>query len=87
MKKILDWLKHWFEHYGLVKILAAFVILVVAVAIGRNSVQAEPICEWVAVISGGYLLLTVVIFTIAGIVNAIKDVIAKRKKDNENKEG
>jgi hypothetical protein len=88
MKKILDWLKHWFEHYGLVKILAAFIILIIAVVIGRNFPQTEGVCSWVAAISGGYLLLTVVIFTIAGIVNAIKDVIAKRKKEgDENKEG
>jgi membrane-bound metal-dependent hydrolase YbcI (DUF457 family) len=85
MKKILDWLKHWFEHYGLVKILAAFVVLIIAVAIGRNFQQAEPICEWIAIISGCYLLLTVAIFTVAGIVNAIKDIF--KKNENKNKKG
>jgi hypothetical protein len=79
MKKILDWLKHWFEHYGLVKILVTFIILIIAVAIGRKFPQTENVCGWVAAISGCYLLLTVAIFTIAGIVNAIKDVINANK--------
>jgi len=84
MKKILDWLKHWFEHYGLVKILAAFIILIIAVAVGRKFPQTEDVCSWIAAISGGYLVLTVLIFTIAGIVNAIKDVL--KKKDEDTKE-
>jgi uncharacterized membrane protein len=83
MKKILDWLKHWFEHNGMIKILVAFAILIIAVAIGRNIEQAETICGWTAMISGGYLVLTVIIFTIAGIVNAIKD----RKNVDKDKEG
>jgi len=77
MKKILNWLKHWFEHYGLIKILASFLILILAVAIGRKFPQTENVCGWVAAISGGYLVLTAVIFTIAGIVNAIKDAFKK----------
>lgn len=86
MKKILEFFKNWFERYGLVKILAAFIILIIAVAIGRKFEQAETICGWVAMISGGYLALTTVIFTIAGIVNAIKDVIEKRKNEKKNTE-
>lgn len=78
MKKILDWLKHWFEHNGMIKILVAFAILIIAVAIGRNFEQAETICGWTAAISGGYLVLTIIIFTIAGIVNGIKDAIRKK---------
>lgn len=83
MKKILNWLQHWFEHYGLVKILAAFIILALSVALGRKFEQIENICGWIAAISGIYLLLTVAIFTIAGIVNAIKDKI----NANKNKKG
>ncbi len=86
MKKILDWLKHWFEHYGLVKILAAFVILIIAVAIGRKFENAQTICGWIAAISGGYLVLTALIFTIAGIVNGIKDLIAKINEKKNTKE-
>jgi hypothetical protein len=80
MEKILNWLKHWFEHYGMVKILIAFAILVISVVIGRNFSGVENICSWIAMISGGYLVLTVFIFTIAGIVNSIKDVINANKK-------
>lgn len=86
MKKILNWLQHWFEHYGLIKILAAFAILIIAVIIGRNFQQAEGVCGWVAMISGSYLLLTVAIFTIAGIVNAIKDAIKKRNETKNTEE-
>jgi len=73
MKKILEFLKNWFERNGLIKILVAFAILILAVVVGRNFKQTETICGWVAAISGGYLLLTVAIFTIAGIVNSIKN--------------
>jgi hypothetical protein len=83
MKKILDWLKHWFEHYGLVKILAAFTILILAVVLGRKFQNTEEFFGWVAAISGGYLILSVLIFTIAGIVNSIKDVIKKRNENTE----
>jgi hypothetical protein len=83
MKKILDWLKHWFEHNGMIKILVAFAILILAVIVGRKFEQAETICGWFAIISGGYLVLTIVIFTIAGIVNSIKD----KTNANKNKEG
>ena len=82
MKKILEFLKNWFEHNGLIKILVAFAILIVAVIIGRNFQQAETICGGVAIISGGYLLLTAAVFTIAGIVNGIKDLTKKDEKTN-----
>ena len=77
MKKILEFFKNWFERNGLIKILAAFLILILAVVIGRKFPQTEGVCSWVAIISAGYLFLTVVTFTIAGIVNAIKDALKK----------
>ena len=80
MKKILEFLKNWFERNGLIKILVAFAILILAVVIGRKFESTQTICGWVAIISGGYLVLTVLIFTIAGIVNSIKDVINANKK-------
>jgi hypothetical protein len=82
MKKILEFLKNWFERNGLIKILVAFAILILAVVIGRKFQQIETICGWVAAISGGYLVLTVAIFTIAGIVNGIKDLVKKDEKTN-----
>ena len=84
MKKILKALQRWFEHYGLVKIVVAFIILAIAVAIGRKFPGTQTICGWIGAISGGYLLLTFVVFFIAGIVNTIKDIIATIKaKRNE----
>jgi len=86
MKKILKVLQRWFEHYGLIKILASFLILILAVAIGRKFPQTEGVCSWIAIISGCYLLLTAAIFTIAGIVNSIKDVIANRNEKKNTEE-
>lgn len=83
MKKILEFLKHWFEHNGLIKILVTFIVLILSVVIGRNFPQTETICAWIAIISAGYLVLTAGIFTIAGIVNGIRDI----KNANKDKEG
>jgi hypothetical protein len=83
MKKILEFLKRWFEHYGIIKILVAFAILAGSVAIGRNFQQTETVCSWIAVISGGYILLTFLVFFIAGIVNTINDI----RNASKNKKG
>lgn len=77
--KIFEFLKNWFEHNGLIKLLAAFAILILSVVMGRKFQNAEEFFGWIAIISGGYVILTILIFTIAGIVNSIKDAI-KRKK-------
>jgi hypothetical protein len=79
MKKILDWLKHWFEHNGLIKLVSAFTILILSVVLGRHFVEYEKFFTWTALISGGYVVLTAFIFTIAGIVNAIKDAVKNKK--------
>ena len=80
MKKVLEFLKNWFERNGLIKILVAFAVLILAVVIGRKFEQTQTICGWIAAISGGYLVLTAAIFTIVGIINGIKDLV---KKDEE----
>jgi hypothetical protein len=80
MKKILKFLKNWFEHNGLIKIIVTFLILIFAVVIGRNYPKTETICTWIAIISGGYLVLTIAIFTIVGIANGIKSSIGKKKE-------
>ena len=83
MKKILEFLKNWFEHNGLIKLLAAFAILILSVVLGRKFQSAEGFFAWVAIISGGYVVLTMLIFTIAGIVNSIKDYVKKKKNTEE----
>jgi uncharacterized membrane protein YcjF (UPF0283 family) len=78
MKKIITFLKNWFEKNGLIKILVSFAILIICSLLIRKFPQAE----WIAYIGGAagiYLLLTVVIFTIAGIVNSVRDLFKKKE--------
>jgi len=80
MNKIIEFFKNWFEKNGLIKILAAFVLLIISVLIVKNVSETSLLSQIFAVIgviSGGYLVLTVLIFLIAGIVNSIKDAIKK----------
>lgn len=86
MKKILEFFKNWFERNGLIKILVAFIILILAVIIGRKFETTQTVCGWIGTISGGYLVLTVLIFTIAGIINGIKDVIKSRNEKKNTEE-
>ena len=76
MNKIIQFFKNWFEKNGLIKILAAFVLLVISTLIVRNTNELSLLSKsfsLIGVISACYLVLTVLIFTIAGIVNSIKD--------------
>ena len=79
MKKIIEFLKNWFEKNGLIKVLVSFAILIICSVLARKF----PHANWIAYIGGAagiYLLLTVVIFTIAGIVNSIKDLFKKKEE-------
>ena len=81
MKKIIEFLKNWFEKNGLIKLLVAFATLITCTVAIRN-MDISPltaILNVIGIASAIYLVLTVLVFTIAGIVNSIKDVI-KRKK-------
>ena len=76
MKKIIEFFKNWFEKNGLIKVLAAFVLLIISTLIVRNTNELSLLSKsfsLIGVISACYLVLTVLIFTIAGIVNSIKD--------------
>jgi len=80
MKKIIEFFKNWFEKNGLIKILVAFVLLIISVLIVRNTNETSLISRIfsvIGVVSVGYLVLTVLVFTIAGIVNSIKDKLKK----------
>ena len=78
MKKIIKILQRWFEHYGLVKIIAAFLILIICIVIDQKF-RPIKLVEYIGIAAAIYLLITVVTFTIAGIVNSVKDFL-KRKK-------
>ena len=76
MKKILTFFKNWFEKNGLLKILAAFLILIISTLVVRKCLNSEivNVFTWIGVISGGYLILTVIVFIIVAAVNSIKDI-------------
>ena len=74
---IIEFLKNWFQKNGLIKILAAFVLLIISVSIVRNANSSPTIIDIFTIVgltAAGYLVLTILIFTIAGIVNTIKDL-------------
>ena len=69
MKRILHII---FEKYGLLKILVAFIILAISAFIYNHN----PNAGWIiipAIISIGYIGITMALFLIAGIVNTIND--------------
>jgi len=76
MKKIIEFFKNWFEKNGLIKVLAAFVLLIISTLIVRNTPESSFLSRSfsiIGVVSACYLVLTVLVFTIAGIINSIKD--------------
>jgi len=79
MKKLLTFLKNWFEKNGLIKILITIIIFFISVLLTRWNV-APNFFNWIAIISGCYLILTFLVFMIAAIVNVIKDIINRRKE-------
>jgi hypothetical protein len=81
MKKVIEFLKNWFQKNGLIKILVAFALLIISTVIIRNC-DVSPLTAIFNVIglaSAGYLVLTVLIFTIVGVVNSIKDIFKKKE--------
>ena len=75
MKKVFKFFKNFFSKNGFIKFLIAFVLLMIAVLVVRNTSNSilSDIFEWIGLISFGYMGLTILIFLIVGIVNAIKD--------------
>lgn len=78
MKKILTILKNWFEKNGMLKVIIAFLITLISILLVRYDIYPN-IFSWVTYISMGYLVLTILIFFIAGIVNTIKDIFKKKQ--------
>jgi len=72
-KKIIEFLKNWFEKNGLIKILVAFALLIISVLVVKHSTGIlGSIFNIVGLVSLGYLVLTCLIFLVVGIVNSIK---------------
>lgn len=82
MKKVIEFLKNWFQKNGLIKVLVAFALLIISTLVVRNtnSHTLGSIFNVLGLASAGYLVLTVVIFTIVGIVNSIRDVFKKKEE-------
>ena len=76
MKKIIEFLKNWFEKNGLIKVLVSLAVLILCSVLIRKF----PNAIWIAYIGGTagiYLLITVLFFSIAGIVNTFNDIFKK----------
>lgn len=74
--KIIEFFKNWFQKNGLIKILAAFILLIISSVVVRNAYSSTlvDIFSIVGITAIVYLILTILIFTIIGIVNTIKDL-------------
>ncbi len=81
MKKILEFFKNWFEKNGLIKVLAAFALLIISSLVVRNtnSHTLGNIFNVIGIASACYLVLTTLVFTIAGIVNTVRNIFKKKE--------
>jgi hypothetical protein len=81
MKKIIEFLKNWFQKNGLIKILVSFALIIISALIVRNthSPILTDIFNIVGLTFAAYLILTILTFIIAGIVNTIRDLTKKEK--------
>ena len=71
MKKILEFLKNWFEKNGLLKIICSVVLLVLITWL-FNATDWKFL-KYVIWIPAGYLIITFLLFLAAGIINTIND--------------
>jgi len=71
MKKILSFLKKWFEKNGVIKIIITFIIIILSILLYRIEIL-PGLFSWIAIIGIGYLVLTFLIFLIGAIVNTFR---------------
>ena len=74
MNNIITFFKNWFEKNGLIKILAAIIILIISALVinNTNSFFWTNVFNFTGIAAICYLILTVIVFLIAGIINSIK---------------
>lgn len=74
MNKILSFLKNWIEKNGLIKILAAIIIIIISAIIIKNtdSYQIESVFNIIGLVAVFYLILTAIVLITVGIVNSFK---------------
>lgn len=71
MKKILEFLKKWFEKNGVIKIIVTFIIIFISIILAKAEIL-PGLFSWIAIISIGYLVLTFLIFIVAAIINTFR---------------
>lgn len=73
---MLQKIVNFFQKNGLIKILVVFVLLIISTIIIRNtgSLILMGIFNIVGFASIGYIVFTVLLLIVIGIVNAIKDI-------------
>jgi len=75
MKTIFTFLKNWFSKNGLLKIAISFLLLIISAVIVNNTDYSQVVSKiftWVGIISLVYIILTILIFFISGIINSLK---------------
>jgi hypothetical protein len=79
MKKIIEFLKHFLEKNGFIKLIVAFALLIISVLVvgGNLSEPTNIIFAIIGYISLIYIILVGLIYFIVGIVNSIKDIFKK----------
>jgi predicted branched-subunit amino acid permease len=82
--KIFESLREWFEKNGLIKILASLFILILCSVFVRKFPHATWI-SYIGCAAGVYLLISLLVFAIGGIVDTFKNLFSKKsKKDSES---
>jgi len=79
MKKIIEFLKHFLEKNGVIKIIVAFAVLIISVLVlnGNLANGTNIFFTITGYISLIYIILVGLIYFIVGIVNSIKDIFKK----------
>jgi len=74
MKSFFTAIANFFAKYGLLKIIIAFIILIISVLIlnGNTYPIIQTIFKWLGLLSITYLILAFIIFLIVGIINSFK---------------
>lgn len=79
MKKVIEFLKHFLEKNGTIKIIIAFAVLIISVLVLRGNLANGTnifftITGYVSLV---YIILVGAIYFVVGIVNSIKDIFKK----------
>ena len=79
MKKVIEFLKHFLEKNGVIKVIVAFVVLIISVLVLRGNLSngTNTFFAVTGYVSLIYIVLVGLIYFIVGIVNSIKDIFKK----------